>query len=75
MKADWRGRLDAELEAAQNYRANKADWLDGRWAGFKSAARRRRSAPRQTGVEIATLKEIGDKITTLRAGLSTCTAR
>ncbi|MGH6675004.1 MAG: thiamine pyrophosphate-dependent enzyme, partial [Xanthobacteraceae bacterium] len=25
MKADWRSRLDAELEAAQSYRANKAD--------------------------------------------------
>ncbi len=36
MKADWRDRLDAELEAAQSYRANKADWLDGRWAGFKA---------------------------------------
>src|ERR1700687_1657974 len=28
MKADWRARLDVELEAAQSYRANKADWLD-----------------------------------------------
>src|SRR5208337_1121172 len=37
MRADWRARLDAELEAALGYRANKADWLDGRWAGFKSA--------------------------------------
>jgi 2-oxoglutarate dehydrogenase E1 component len=37
MKADWRYRLDAELEAAQSYRANKADWLDGRWAGFHRA--------------------------------------
>ena len=39
MKADWRARLDAELEAAQAYRSNKADWLDGRWAGFKAARR------------------------------------
>src|SRR6202012_1250354 len=37
MKADWRGHLDAELEAAQSYRPNKADWLDGRWSGFKRA--------------------------------------
>ena len=46
MKADWRARLDVELEAAQSYRANKADWLDGRWAGFQRAGERRRSAPR-----------------------------
>jgi 2-oxoglutarate dehydrogenase E1 component len=65
MKTDWRARLDAELEAAQNYRANKADWLDGRWAGFKSAADSDDPRRGRTGVEIATLKDIGRKITTL----------
>jgi 2-oxoglutarate dehydrogenase E1 component len=65
MKADWRNRLDAELEAAQSYRANKADWLDGRWAGFKTAGDTDDPRRGQTGVEIATLKEIGRKITTL----------
>jgi 2-oxoglutarate dehydrogenase E1 component len=65
MKADLRARLDAELEAAQNYRANKADWLDGRWAGFKSAADSEDPRRGRTGVEIATLKDIGRKITTL----------
>src|SRR5438128_1978234 len=37
MRADWRARLDAELEASQGYKANSADWLDGRWAGNKWA--------------------------------------
>src|SRR5271168_5013706 len=37
MRADWRQRLEAEFEAGQSYSANKADWLDGRWAGFKAA--------------------------------------
>ncbi|HEX2538490.1 MAG TPA: thiamine pyrophosphate-dependent enzyme, partial [Pseudolabrys sp.] len=32
MKADWRSRLEAEHEAGQGYKPNKADWLDGRWA-------------------------------------------
>ena len=69
MKADWRARLDAELEAAQSYRANKADWLDGRWSGFKAARRRRRSAARQyRRRRSTTLKEIGEKITTLPQG-------
>src|SRR5215471_15971028 len=31
MRADWRSRLDTELDSALGYRANKADWLDGRW--------------------------------------------
>ncbi len=47
MRADWRARLEAEFEAGQGYKANKADWLDGRWAGMKAARRCRRSAPRQ----------------------------
>jgi 2-oxoglutarate dehydrogenase E1 component len=37
MKADWRTRLDAEFEAGQGYKPNKADWLDGRWSGMKAA--------------------------------------
>jgi 2-oxoglutarate dehydrogenase E1 component len=63
MKSDWRARLDAELEASQGYQSNSADWLDGRWAGMKAA--RDQDDPRRgnTGVEIETLKEIGEKIT------------
>ncbi|MGH6741989.1 MAG: 2-oxoglutarate dehydrogenase E1 component, partial [Bradyrhizobium sp.] len=68
MTADWRGRLDAELEAAQSYRANKADWLDGRWSGFKSAGEVDEARRGRTGVEIATLKDIGQKITALPQG-------
>ena len=37
MKADWRARLEAEYEAGQGYKPNKADWLDGQWAGLKAA--------------------------------------
>jgi 2-oxoglutarate dehydrogenase E1 component len=68
LKADWRARLDVELEAGQGYRPNNADWLDGRWAGFKVA--RDADDPRRgtTGVAIETLKEIGAKITTVPAG-------
>src|SRR6202140_4650976 len=68
MKADWRARLDVELEAAQSYRANKADWLDGRWAGFQWAGEADDPRRGYTGVEIAKLKEIGEKITTLPPG-------
>ena len=67
MKADWRGRLDAELEAALSYRANKADWLDGRWSGFKTGGDSDDPRRGKTGVDIGTLKEIGRKITTLPA--------
>jgi 2-oxoglutarate dehydrogenase E1 component len=65
MKADWRSRLDVELEAAQSYRANKADWLDGRWAGFKTAGEADDPRRGHTGVEVEKLKAIGEKITAL----------
>jgi 2-oxoglutarate dehydrogenase E1 component len=68
MKADWRAKLDIELEAAQSYRANKADWLDGRWAGFKTAGEADDPRRGHTGVEIAKLKQIGEKITALPQG-------
>jgi 2-oxoglutarate dehydrogenase E1 component len=65
MRVDWRARLDAELEAGQSYRANKADWLDGRWAGIKVAEVSDDPRRGNTGVEIETLKKIGEKITTV----------
>jgi len=68
MRADWRARLDAEQEASQGYKPNSADWLDGRWAGMKSA--RDADDPRRgnTGVAIETLKEIGSRITVVPQG-------
>jgi 2-oxoglutarate dehydrogenase E1 component len=63
MKADWRARLDAEFEASQSYKPNKADWLDGRWTGLKAAADSDDPRRGDTGVEAKVLKEIGAKIT------------
>jgi 2-oxoglutarate dehydrogenase E1 component len=67
MKADWRARLDAEYEASSGYRANKADWLDGRWAGLKTGGDVEDPRRGDTGVALATLREIGGKITTVPA--------
>jgi 2-oxoglutarate dehydrogenase E1 component len=68
MKSDWRARLDAEFEAAQGYRPNKADWLDGRWSGMKPAAGLDDARRGNTGVELAELRDIGKKITSLPQG-------
>ena len=68
MKADWRARLEAEYEAGQAYKPNKADWLDGRWAGLKAVASTQDDARRgETGASIALLKEIGRKLTDVPA--------
>jgi 2-oxoglutarate dehydrogenase E1 component len=68
MKTDWRARLDVELEASQSYKSNKADWLDGRWAGFKVAEMSDDPRRGNTGIAIETLKQIGAKITTVPQG-------
>ena len=63
MQANFRAHLDDELAAADSYRPNKADWLDGRWAkvGFADDEERRGN----TGVAIDTLKEVGRRITAI----------
>ncbi len=68
MRADWRAKLDIEQEASQGYQANSADWLDGRWSDIKAA--HDQDDPRRgiTGTDIATLKDIGAKITAVPEG-------
>ena len=69
MRADWRRRLDAEYEAGQAYSPNKADWLDGRWAGFKAATDVADDDRRGvTGLKIDRLKQIGERITAAPQG-------
>jgi 2-oxoglutarate dehydrogenase E1 component len=70
MKADWRARLEAEHEAGQNYRPNKADWLDGRWSGMKAIKEIDDPRRGNTGVPVETLKEIGRRITEVPAGFN-----
>jgi 2-oxoglutarate dehydrogenase E1 component len=68
MRADWRAKLDIELEASSGYKPNSADWLDGRWIDIKAA--RDLDDPRrgQTGTPLGELKEVGEKITAIPKG-------
>ncbi|HEY8160973.1 MAG TPA: 2-oxoglutarate dehydrogenase E1 component [Methylocystis sp.] len=64
MKEAWRARLEAELEASQTYRPNKADWLDGRWAGLKPGYQASEDERRgETGAALETLHDLGLKLT------------
>ena len=65
-RAAWRKTLEGEYEAGQSYRANKADWLDGRWSGLRAATEGAEDERRtRTGVEIDTLRELGGRLTAL----------
>ena len=69
MRSRFRGHLDEEFAASDSYRPNKADWLDGRWAGLGQGDDEARRG--NTGVELDVLKEIGRRITTVPADFTT----
>ncbi|WP_265517745.1 2-oxoglutarate dehydrogenase E1 component [Nitratireductor luteus] len=67
MRSGWRAHLEAEFEAGQAYKPNKADWLDGAWSGFKRADNEDEQRRGKTAVPVKTLKEIGRKLTEVPA--------
>ncbi len=75
--ANWAGEhvtrftqtLEAEFEAGQNYKANRADWFGGRWAGFNKPAdpeSARRNVP--TGISKKLMDGLGRTLTTVPEG-------
>ena len=67
MKAAFRSRLEDDFEAADNYKPNKADWLDGRWSGLKTTKIDDDPRKGQTGVEVNALKKLGEQMYTVPA--------
>jgi 2-oxoglutarate dehydrogenase E1 component len=65
MKGEYRTKLNEHFAAAETYRPNKADWLDGRWSGLRQAVGTDDPRRGQTGVEIERLRRIGLKITSV----------
>ncbi|WP_442755046.1 2-oxoglutarate dehydrogenase E1 component [Methylocystis sp. JAN1] len=66
MKEEWRARLEAEFEASLSYKPNKADWLDGRWAGLKPGYQATEDERKgKTGAPLESLRELGAKLTTV----------
>lgn len=65
---DWRNHLQGEFDAGDDYKPNKADWMDGAWKNLSMAedgARRGNS-----GVELDKLRVVGNKITEVPEGFS-----
>ena len=63
MQTSFRAHLEEEFATADNFRPNKADWLDGRWAGMGFAEDDARRG--ETGVNIERLQTIGRRITSI----------
>jgi 2-oxoglutarate dehydrogenase E1 component len=60
-QATFREFLDSEFSAAEAFRPNKADWLDGQWSGFVPPVDDDRRG--DTAVEFEELKRIGAALT------------
>ncbi len=68
MKEQFNAMLSDAFETADNFRSNKADWLDGRWSGLSVAEGEARRG--DTAVEIEKLKEIGKTLATIPDGIN-----
>jgi 2-oxoglutarate dehydrogenase E1 component len=60
--ADFDAFLDREFDAGKTYHADKADWLDGKWAGLVPENEERRG---NTAVPLQKLRDVGLKFTTI----------
>ncbi|MBT6442862.1 MAG: 2-oxoglutarate dehydrogenase E1 component [Alphaproteobacteria bacterium] len=57
---DFRERLEAELEASKDYCPNRADWLQGDWAGMEAPPTEYR--PGETAVSLEVLNEVSEAL-------------
>ena len=64
--SNFREELETQFEAARSYRPNKADWLEGAWAGFAPAPDDDRRG--DTAAPLELLGEVGRGLVTVPAG-------
>jgi 2-oxoglutarate dehydrogenase E1 component len=70
MQSDFVARLEDEFEAGKSYKANKAEWFEGEWAGYaapRELITERRAAA--SGVSRETLDAVAATLTTVPEGL------
>ena len=60
--------LEDAYQGAQSFKPNKADWLEGHWAGFAPAGRETERIEEATAVDLATLRQVGAALTRVPAG-------
>ncbi|HXW71528.1 MAG TPA: 2-oxoglutarate dehydrogenase E1 component [Methylocella sp.] len=65
LQANWWHHLETSLQASQSFKPNKADWLDGRWSGFRAASASEEDRRGKTGLDRARLTEIGLRLTNI----------
>ena len=68
MRGEMRSHFDSEFDAAQGYKPNKADWLDGRWSDLEQADDESNPRRGETGVPVDRLRALQSAMTQLPEG-------
>ncbi|HUO21301.1 MAG TPA: 2-oxoglutarate dehydrogenase E1 component [Caulobacteraceae bacterium] len=67
MVTEFEAFLDSEFDAGKAYKANKADWLDGKWSHLGLPKLEERG---ETAVPLQRLRDIGQKLTAIPEGVN-----
>jgi len=59
---DFNAKLEEDFQAAQNYKPNKADWLEGHWQGLVQLSEEEEHHEHDTSAPMELLKEVGESI-------------
>ena len=60
--------LEDAYQAAQSYKVNKADWLEGHWSGLKQADQEVERQEESTAVSTDTLRQVGHALASVPTG-------
>jgi 2-oxoglutarate dehydrogenase E1 component len=62
MLDSFNATLEGAFQAAQSFKANKADWLEGHWSGLKAAGSDDAEHDEATAVSLDVLREVGEAL-------------
>ncbi|WP_419896254.1 2-oxoglutarate dehydrogenase E1 component [Roseomonas sp. USHLN139] len=63
-------QLEEAYQAAQTFKPNKADWLEGHWSGLKAAGSDDEEKEDGTAVDLETLREVGAALSRVPEGFA-----
>jgi 2-oxoglutarate dehydrogenase E1 component len=67
---EFAAKLEDAFQASKSYKPNKADWLEGNWAGFKQSDDEPELIEEPTGVPADTLRAVGHALATAPQGFA-----
>ena len=62
---DFQARLESDFQAAKSYKVNKADWLEGKWAGLGALTEEEEMRDEATEISNEMLQQLGKALTTV----------